>query len=231
MDAAGFDTAHVVGNSLGGYVAMHLAERGRARSVTALAPAGGWPAGDPSFTHAVRVFRRMQRELVVAAPLIRMMTSTRAGRRYATRDIVVNHAHIPGELILHLARGAHACTVARQLLARRDEVSWNVDGARITCPVRIVWGTDDRVLPHPVAGASYRSWLPDAEWIELDGIGHCPQLDAPEVVTRLIREQIANAEYQTATAQDSTLSRASSLEPTSDPFVDRDHRQHEYGDQ
>ena len=37
MDAAGFETAHVVGNSLGGYVAMHLAERGRARSVTALA--------------------------------------------------------------------------------------------------------------------------------------------------------------------------------------------------
>ena len=29
MDEAGFETAHVVGNSLGGYVALQLAERGR----------------------------------------------------------------------------------------------------------------------------------------------------------------------------------------------------------
>ena len=41
MDEAGFETAHVVGNSLGGYLALKLAERGRADSVVALAPAGG----------------------------------------------------------------------------------------------------------------------------------------------------------------------------------------------
>lgn len=41
MDEAGFDTAHIVGNSLGGYVALQLAARGRARSVVALAPVAG----------------------------------------------------------------------------------------------------------------------------------------------------------------------------------------------
>jgi pimeloyl-ACP methyl ester carboxylesterase len=41
LDGAGFDTAHVVGNSLGGWIALELATRGRARSVVALAPAGG----------------------------------------------------------------------------------------------------------------------------------------------------------------------------------------------
>ena len=45
LDAAGFDTAHVVGNSLGGWIALELASRGRARSVVALAPAGGWEQG------------------------------------------------------------------------------------------------------------------------------------------------------------------------------------------
>jgi len=44
MDAAGFGTAAVAGNSLGGYVALQLAARGRASAVTALAPAGGWAA-------------------------------------------------------------------------------------------------------------------------------------------------------------------------------------------
>src|SRR5918911_149122 len=42
MDAAGFETAHIAGNSLGGYLALRLAPRGRARSVVALAPARRW---------------------------------------------------------------------------------------------------------------------------------------------------------------------------------------------
>src|SRR5690349_10131747 len=32
MDAVGFDTAHVAGNSLGGWLAIELAARGRART-------------------------------------------------------------------------------------------------------------------------------------------------------------------------------------------------------
>jgi pimeloyl-ACP methyl ester carboxylesterase len=49
MDEAGFERAHIVGNSLGGFVALQLAARGRAESVVALAPAGGWAPGDDSF--------------------------------------------------------------------------------------------------------------------------------------------------------------------------------------
>lgn len=194
MDAAGFDSAHIVGNSLGAYVAMHLAERGRARSVTALAPAGGWPAGDPSFLHAVRVFERMQRDLIVGAPLIGLLSRLRAGRRYATRQIVADGRHIPRELIVHLARGARSCPIARPLLDMRDELTWSIRPERITCPVQVVWGTADRILLHPVAGATYRDWLPDASFVELEGVGHCIQLDVPESVVRLVREQVAAAE-------------------------------------
>src|SRR5881628_3218171 len=56
MDEAGFATAHLVGNSLGGYVAFQLAARGRARSVVALAPAGGWASGDRSYRETLRYF-------------------------------------------------------------------------------------------------------------------------------------------------------------------------------
>jgi pimeloyl-ACP methyl ester carboxylesterase len=42
MDEAGIGMAHLVGNSLGGFVALQLASRGRARTVVALSPAGGW---------------------------------------------------------------------------------------------------------------------------------------------------------------------------------------------
>ena len=40
LDEAGIETAHVAGNSLGGFVALQLAARGRARSVVG-ARAGG----------------------------------------------------------------------------------------------------------------------------------------------------------------------------------------------
>ena len=43
MDAAGFELAHLAGNSLGGFVALQLAARGRAKTVVAFASAGGWP--------------------------------------------------------------------------------------------------------------------------------------------------------------------------------------------
>ncbi|MGH2781381.1 MAG: alpha/beta fold hydrolase [Thermoleophilaceae bacterium] len=40
---------------------------------------------------------------------------------------------------------------------------------------------------HRGAAARYRSdWLPHADWIELDGIGHCPQLDTPLETAQLI---------------------------------------------
>jgi pimeloyl-ACP methyl ester carboxylesterase len=50
-----------------------------------------------------------------------------------------------------------------------------------------VWGTEDRVLPWPQAAARYREQLfPHAEWIELPGVGHAPQLDVPLQTAELI---------------------------------------------
>jgi pimeloyl-ACP methyl ester carboxylesterase len=63
---------------------------------------------------------------------------------------------------------------------------WRLDAERVTCPVRIVWGTDDRLLAWPTAAARFREDLPHAEWVELEGIGHCPQLDVPLEAAQLI---------------------------------------------
>ena len=41
MDELGWDTAHIVGNSLGGWVAFELERRGRARTLTGIAPGIG----------------------------------------------------------------------------------------------------------------------------------------------------------------------------------------------
>jgi pimeloyl-ACP methyl ester carboxylesterase len=188
MDDAGFDTAHIVGNSLGGYVALQLAARGRAESVVALAPAGGWAKGDESYRETARLFATIQDQAKAAAPHADALMASAEGRRFATQLIVTNFEHIPAELLAHQTLGIASCKGALPMIdyAIRSE-GYALDAERITCPVRIVWGTDDKLLPWPSTAARLRNdWLPHADWVVLEGIGHCPQLDIPLETAQLI---------------------------------------------
>jgi pimeloyl-ACP methyl ester carboxylesterase len=185
MDAAGFPTAHLVGNSLGGWVALELAARGRARTVVALAPAGGW--ADDSYRLTFALQRELLGALRLTAPYAAAALATPEGRRRATRLLTERWEHIPAELLAHQALAAAACTGCAALLDGAARAGWHLDAARVACPVRIVWGTQDRLLPWPSAAARFqRDWLPHADWVELDGVGHCPQLDVPLEAAQLI---------------------------------------------
>jgi pimeloyl-ACP methyl ester carboxylesterase len=186
MDEAGFETAKIVGNSLGGFVALQLAARGRPDSVVALAPAGGWAEGDATFPKTLESFRTMQGLLKNAAPHADAIAATPAGRRQSTLYITTNYKHIPAELIAHQIRGAANCTGALQMIDYALESGYELDTGRIQCPVRIVWGTADKLLEWPAAAARFRQEIGHADWVELDGIGHCPQLDVPLETAELI---------------------------------------------
>ncbi|MBB4660713.1 alpha/beta fold hydrolase [Conexibacter arvalis] len=187
MDAAGFETAHVAGNSLGGWVALQLAARGRARTVTALAPAGGWDEGDDSFREVLAHFTEMRMQLAPLFPHADAIAATEEGRRRAMRLIATNWDHIPAELVAHEIRGVVGCDGAEAMIALALREGWPVEAEKIACPVRVVWGTGDQVLPWPSAAARYRrDWLPHADWVVLDDVGHCPQLDVPLEAAQLI---------------------------------------------
>jgi pimeloyl-ACP methyl ester carboxylesterase len=85
MDAAWFATAHIVGNSLGGYLALALAARGRARTVVALAPAGGWARGSEEHRDTLSVFAASFEQLRAAAPNADAIAASAPGRRLAMR--------------------------------------------------------------------------------------------------------------------------------------------------
>jgi pimeloyl-ACP methyl ester carboxylesterase len=165
MDEAGFELAHLVGNSLGGYVALQLAARGRARTVVALAPAGGWAEGDDSYKDTLAMQSAMLEEL----------------REIAAHGGAVAPAYGPPELLADQMLGAAvSAATGRALIDHALRAGWDVDAERITCPVRVVWGTADRLLPWPAAAARYRrDWLPHADWVVLEGVGHSPQLEVP----------------------------------------------------
>ena len=187
MDAAGFETAHLVGNSLGGFVALQVAARGRADSVVAFAPAGGWAKADPALAGIHDHFETMQELLAAAAPHAEAIVSTPEGRRRATLFTSVNYEHIPAELLAHQIRAAAATSGFLELVDTARRIGWSLDAEHIACPVRVVWGTEDRLLPWPSAAVRYREeWLPHADWVVLDDVGHLPQLDVPLETAQLV---------------------------------------------
>ncbi len=186
IDAAGIGLAHLVGNSLGGYVAFQLAARGRAASVVAFAPAGGWAPEDVSYEDLLGRQRELQARVKAAAPRAEAFVATPQGRRRATQLITTNFKHIPAALLAHQMLGIANCAAAAPLTENALSEGWTLNAERITCPVRIVWGTADRLLPWPQTATRYRSELPHADWVLLDGIGHCPQLDVPVEAAHLI---------------------------------------------
>jgi pimeloyl-ACP methyl ester carboxylesterase len=188
LDAVGWPRAHLVGNSLGGFLALQLAARRRAETVVALAPAGGWACDDDSFVAGVLA---LQREIHLAskqaAPNAELLLASPEGRRRATALITTNYTHIPAELLAHQLRGVAACEAAEPMIEHALAGDWALDAQRIDCPVRIVWGSDDRLLPSPRAAKRFRQEsLPHADWVLLDGAGHCPQLDLPLETAQLI---------------------------------------------
>jgi pimeloyl-ACP methyl ester carboxylesterase len=126
-------------------------------------------------------------QVTQAAPHAEALLASRQGRRRATQYIATNFEHIPPELLAHQLRGAAACAAGPALIQHALRAGWSLDAERIACPVRIAWGTEDRLLPWPSAATRYRhEWLPHADWIELEGVGHCPPLDIPLETAQLI---------------------------------------------
>lgn len=185
LEAAGWEAPAVAGNSLGGYLALRLAERGRARSVVAIAPAGGWVEGDPAVATTLGYFQTMTALVREAAPHADAIAATPEGRAQTTAMVATRSDQLAPDLVAHLIRGAAACD-AEPLIAFAERAGWPLDPARLGCPLRFVWGTDDAILTLPGAAARFRADFPQAEWVEIDGAGHCPQLDHPTETAELI---------------------------------------------
>jgi pimeloyl-ACP methyl ester carboxylesterase len=186
MDAAGFATAHLVGNSLGGWLALELAARGRARSVVALSPAGGWYRGSPVERRVARFFRMGHRAARVAAPFADQAARLPGARTFGLRMVVSQPSNISPPTIARMIRGAAACSIVVVAMDILMAEGWEEPLGPIDCPVRIAWGTKDRVIPLSSGSARFPTLVPDAEFVELDGLGHVPMSDDPDLVLATI---------------------------------------------
>ena len=192
LDALGLETAHLVGNSLGGWVALELAARGRARSVIALSPAGGWDAGSPIERKIRKLFLRQHKTLSLSRGRVDGLLKRPRFRKLAFRDVAVNGDRIPPTEAKAMTEDSLACPIYFDFL---DSVQRSPFGelAQIECPVLIAWGTKDRVLPYASCTERLRRLVPQARWRELPGLGHMPQWDDPDGTARLILDEVAAA--------------------------------------
>ena len=116
MDSAGFERAHLVGNSLGGWLALELAARGRALSTTALAPAGGWNHGGPEHRRLLRMFWQDHRLNKLLGRIPAQQMRRRRFRALALRLVVVRPADVPAALAVEMARASADCAIYLPLL-------------------------------------------------------------------------------------------------------------------
>ncbi|MDQ0744932.1 pimeloyl-ACP methyl ester carboxylesterase [Clavibacter sp. B3I6] len=195
LDAAGVrGPVAVVGNSLGGAVAMTLAVRhpDRVRALVLADSAG--------FGREVTVGLRLLAFDPLATLLLR---PTPGNSRRSTRSVFHDAALTTPERVRHAqalsARPVHAVTmleVARDLGTVRGVSSgWRrplVDAVRASgLPVLAVWGDRDRILPPAHLRAVARE-LPHARLELISRCGHMPQIERPDVFAGLVRRFLAS---------------------------------------
>ena len=193
LDRLGIERAHLVGHSMGGWISLELARRGRAIDVLAIAPVGGATEGEARA--AKRELARSRFLARAVGPLVGPITRSSRLRALVLRGSVRDPDLVdPAELqasISHLGSCAGWPKLLGDVGGGGDKIENNRDGfAQISCPVLIAWGTDDGVLSY--AGASrVAEAIPGARLHTLEDHGHTPILDHPELVAELALEGAA----------------------------------------
>ncbi len=191
MDAAGFETAHVVGNSLGGWIAAELAVRGRARSAVAISPAGLWT--EKEWARSERSLRNSYATAQRLAPHAALLAASAPGRTLLYGQVCARPWRMDA------ADAAYALRVFAGSPSFSRTLRWIGQGPRmpaglgsIKVPFRVLWGRRDYLLPSR-QGPRWAQLVPKAELIALDRLGHVPMSDDPEQVAGRILEFTAGA--------------------------------------
>jgi pimeloyl-ACP methyl ester carboxylesterase len=191
LDRLGLDAPALVGNSLGGWVALELARRGRATRAVVISPSGLESPPERALVIALNELMRLR--AYFGAPLGQWLTAPaldrvmlfvglrsrpwRVSPDAAVRDLD-DFGYSPG------FQSTLASTVATRVPMWLSEIQ---------VPVRVAYGTLDLMLG-AFTSPRFAAAIPGAELIPLPAVGHVPMLDDPELVARTILDFTADAQ-------------------------------------
>jgi pimeloyl-ACP methyl ester carboxylesterase len=186
---AGDDGVVLCGNSLGGAIALRAGEED-GLPLTAIVPVA--PAG----LDMPRWFRIIERDPFVRAllaapvPLPEVVVRGVVGQAYRALAFAAPRraaAEVVGSFTAQLRTRDAVSTVlanGRRLLPELHDC-FALKEVRV--PVLLVWGDRDRMVTHEGARHILDA-LPDTTYALLDGVGHCPQVEAPERFVAALEE-------------------------------------------
>ncbi|MCV6973588.1 alpha/beta hydrolase [Mycobacterium bourgelatii] len=187
MDELGWPTAHIVGNSLGGWVAFELERRGRARSVIGIAPAGGWHRWTPAKFEVIAKFVLGIPLMILAWLLGARVLSLPFSRPLATYAISASPDGVGERELRGIIDDVAHCPAYFQLLVKALMAPGLQELAENAVPAQLVICEKDRVIPAPRFSRHFTNHLPDDHRVvELDNVGHVPMYEAPGRVTEVI---------------------------------------------
>ncbi|WP_245923392.1 alpha/beta fold hydrolase [Paractinoplanes atraurantiacus] len=184
LDELGVTRPALGGSSLGGAVALELARRGLARSVTAFSPVGFFGAVGARWCQGVVSAARAGGAAL--GPAVPWLMRTTPGRVALCGVFYGKPGRLdPDECVTD----ARALVAAPGFAAARKRLGeWRYrPGMADGIPVTIAWGTRDLVLPYRQS-AKARALLPRARHVRLPGCGHLPFADDPRTCARLLLE-------------------------------------------
>lgn len=183
LDAHGLDRVHVLGNSLGGRVAIELARRRRARSVVSISPSGLGAPLERAHQGTLMVISRVLNQ--ARRPWIDGLSRTPAGRSV----LLAGMRALPWQATPAEARAVKGGFADQ---AGFWSTLWNaiiIDVPTglgdIDCPVIVAQGAFD------VIGSGqtprYAPLIRDARFVLFPVAGHAPQSDTPLTIIDLVR--------------------------------------------
>ena len=176
-----------VGNSLGGCVALRLAERhgSELAGVVGVAPAG------LQMTRLLHIVQRdpvLRALLALPSPVPSAVLRTAVARLYTSLAFAAPSSIDPAVISAFTWHHRHRASVANYLsIAHRliPELRDPFQLAAISVRVLLVWGDRDRLVFHQGADQLLTT-VPGSRLELLRGIGHCPQVEAPDRFVELL---------------------------------------------
>jgi 3-oxoadipate enol-lactonase len=185
LDALGLAEAHVLGHSMGGYIALNLALRhpARVRSLVLVGTSPGGPDTQP-----------IPEETLKSWEAARSLPATEYARHTMPRSFAPGWADAhPREFEAVLARRLEFPTPPPNWLAQYqacvEHVGRGLDVSGIRRPATVIHGEQDRVVPH-ANGRLLAQRLPGARFVSLPHAGHLPMLEDPPGFAALVRAHL-----------------------------------------
>jgi pimeloyl-ACP methyl ester carboxylesterase len=191
----GVESATLVGNSMGGFIAAETAisHPSRVEKLVLVSAAGGPALRERNNQSEARVMRAARMFAPIAAAAIarreHMIRRPRL-RRMLLLKIVRHPELIEPELCFEVASGGNKPGFLHALQAILDYDFEDRIG-EISCPTLIVWGRNDEIVPVEDA-YEYERLIPGSRKVIFEDTGHVPMLERPERFNALVEEFVSS---------------------------------------